>query len=419
MQNNYYAKSGVYISWFVLAAFFLYQYILRISPGVLINEIRHDFYMNADEFAILGSMYYYGYSLMQVPLGVIIDKVGIRRTALCSIFLCIAGTLLFAFTRDPMIAYISRFIAGVGAASSFMSVLKLSNDYLPVKLRSVAIGAALTAGAVGALITGAPLNYLLKQFSSWQVAFVIFATTGLFIWLLAFFYLPAQKREIGVNQKQAYNIKNSLLKIIKTKPIMIYAFIAIGLYAPLSVMGDLWGTAFLMKKLSLSREIASPILMNVYIGMAVGSIVLPYLAEKYKILDQIIIFSILVLLVLFAVLVYLPNLDKLSLVSLLILIGFFCGAEMLCFNAVLRYTDSHTSGLTIGVVNTLNMLGGAIMQQIIGIYLDATWQGSFDKDGLRIYSIEEFVEAFSILVIIIGVCAIVACFTLNRQKKHR
>ena len=49
-----------------------------------------------------------------------------------------------------MVAYISRFIAGIGAASSFMSILKLSNDYMPAKLRGIAIGAALTAGSIGA-----------------------------------------------------------------------------------------------------------------------------------------------------------------------------------------------------------------------------------------------------------------------------
>jgi MFS family permease len=124
-----------------------------------------------------------------------------------------------------------------------------------------------------------------------------------------------------------------------------------------------------------------------------------------------------ILLALFIVLIYVPHLNQVHLLSLILLIGFFCGAETLCFNAALRYTDSHTSGLTIGVVNTLNMAGGAIMQQAIGVYLDATWQGSLDINGLRIYSLQEFVEAFSILVIILFICAIIACTALSKNKK--
>ena len=412
-------KMGIYVSWFILSLFYLYQYILRVSPGVLIDEIRRDFHINADEFALFGSLFYAGYSLMQIPIGVLMDKVGIRKTTLFSIALCVCGTFLLISTDDPVVAYVSRLIAGIGAASSFMSILKLSNDYMPANIRGIAIGAALTAGSIGALITGAPLNYLLEHVSSWQVAFGIFVGLGAIIWVFAMFCLPKQQKDTKATEvkNDGRSIKDNLMKILKSKPIMIYAIIAVGLYAPLSVMGDLWGTSFLIKKFSMNRGEASSVLMNIYIGMAIGSIILPYLAEKYNILNKIILFAIVILLALFIVLIYVPHLNQVHLLSLILLIGFFCGAETLCFNAALRYTDSHTSGLTIGVVNTLNMAGGAIMQQAIGVYLDATWQGSLDINGLRIYSLQEFVEAFSILVIILFICAIIACTALSKNKK--
>lgn len=413
------AKMGIYISWFILSIFYLYQYIIRISPGVLIDEIRRDFHINADEFALFGSLFYAGYSLVQIPVGVVMDKFGIKKTILFSIALCVSGTFMLIYTSNPMVAYASRFVTGIGAASSFMSVLKLSNDYMPANIRGVAIGAALTAGSIGALITGSPLNYLLEQVSSWQVSFAVFVGLGIIIWLFAAYYLPSQKKE-KEHKIQTVNeatIKESLIKIIKSKPIMIYAIIAIALYAPLVAMGDLWGTSFLMKKFTLSRGEASSNLMNIYIGMAVGSIILPYLAEKYNIINKIILFSVVILLALFVILIYSTNLNQVHLFSLIILIGFFCGAETLCFTAALRYTDSHSSGLTIGVVNTFNMAGGAILQQAIGIYLDATWQGNLDINGLRIYSLQEFVEAFTILVIILAICAIIAFTTLSKKKK--
>ena len=414
MQKSDSIKMEIYVSWFILAIFYLYQYILRISPGILIEEIRQDFHMNADQFAMMGAMGGYGYSLMQVPLGILIDRVGIRTIALWSITLCVLGTFLLTISHDHVVAYFSRFIIGLGAASAFMSSLKIASDYLPASKKGIVIGATLAFGAAGALITSSSLNYLLKQFPTWQTSFVIFAVAGLLILLFAFIYLPKQINKIEENVQ---DIWHDLSKIITNKEVIIYAFIAIGLFVPLSVMADLWGTAFLVKKFELTREVASPILMNIYIGMAIGSIILPYLAEKYNILDQVIQVSALILLILFAMLVYVPGLTYVNLVTLLILIGFFCGAEMLCFTAALRYTNSSTSGMTIGVVNTLNMLSGAIMQQVIGAYLDFTWHGHLDQHGLRIYSMKEFVEAFSILVIIIAICAIVAFLTLNNKKQ--
>ncbi len=418
MNKSNITRNDVYISWLILVTFYLYQYVLRISPGVLIEDIRHEFHMNADQFSLIGSMYYYGYSLMQIPLGILIDRLGIRNTALYSIFLCIIGAIMLVVTNTPMVAYIGRFIGGMGAASAFMSSLKLASDYLPPSRQGVVIGATLTFGAIGALITGKPLNYLLEQFIDWQSAFVVFSIVGILIFLLAFIYLPKNKKDLNIHEFAPNNVWHDLLKIITNKKIIIYAIIAIGLYAPLSVMADLWGTAFLVKRFDMSREVASPILMNIYIGMAIGSIVLPYLAQKYNILDKIIVYSALSLLLLFSLVIYSSNLTNSDVVILLILIGFFCGAEMLCFTAALRYASPHTSGLTIGVVNTFNMLSGALLQQAIGSYLDYTWQGALDGRGLRLYSMEKFVEAFSILVVIIGLCLIIALFSINKKHKE-
>lgn len=409
-------KKDIYLSWFILASFFLYQYVLRSSPGVLIEEIRHEFGMNAESFALMGSMYYYGYSLMQIPIGIIVDRVGVRKTALFSISLCIIGTILLAFSHTPLLGYLSRFIVGIGSASAFMGALKLARDYLPPSKQGILIGATLTFGALGALITGKPLNYLLRQFDTWQESFIIFALCGVVIFLAAFIYLPKKSLNIHKHEQTISSITKDLLDVLTNKKIITYSIIAIGLYTPLLVMADLWGTAFLIAKFNFTREVASPILMNLYIGMAIGSILLPYIAEKKHILDKIIVTSSLILLILFSTIIYSNSLTIGSLIILLLLIGCFCGAEMLCFTAALQYTKPQNSGLTIGVVNTFNMMSGALMQQLVGSYLDYSWQDKLDAKGLRIYSLKEFVEAFSILVIIIAICVIIAFIAFVNKK---
>lgn len=407
-------RPNEYIPWLILATFYLYQYIPRSSPCVLINEIRHNFHINADEFALMGSMFYYGYGLMQIPLGVIVDRVGIRRTILASILVCILTNIAFGLTDIPLVGYLSRFVFGLGAASAFMCSLKFVHDYLPKHMQGLLIGATLTFGVTGALITGFPLNYLLKQIPDWRSAFFLIAAVGLILWLFSYRYLPKIRKE--PSEPFLTSILPNLISIIKTKSVLVYACIAIALFLPLTVMADLWGSAFLMRKYGFSREVASPLLMNIYIGMAFGSITLPYLAGKFNILNKLIQLSIVSLFILFAALVYVPDFSQLSLTILLISIGFFCGAEMLCFAAVLKHTNSKTSGLTIGVVNTLNMLSSAILQHTVGIYLELTWSGELGSNGLKVYSVKEFIEAFSILVIIIGICATVACLSLNKKK---
>ena len=416
MKKSNAIGKDIYISWLILASFYLYQYILRSSPGVLIEEIRLQFGMDAKSFAIMGSVYYCAYSLMQIPLGILVDRVGVRRTALWSIALCIIGTILLATTNILAVAYFSRFIVGIGSASAFMTSLKLAHDYLPASKQGLIIGATLTFGAVGALITGEPLNYLLGQFEAWQSSFIVFALVGFLLLAFAFIYLPKNKTKIDIHEFEVNNIWHDIIEIITNKKIIIYTILAISLYTPLLVVADFWGTAFLVAKFSLSREVASPILMNIYVGMAVGAIILPYFAKKNYTLDKMIISSTFLLLILLSTIIYTNHLTNGHLIILLLLTGFFCGAEMLCFTAALRYTNSHTSGLTIGVMNSFNMFSGAVMQQAIGFYLDFSWQGELNGQGLRIYSRQEFVEAFSILIAIMTICILIAFVTLGNKN---
>lgn len=407
---------NIYIYWFILATFYLYQYTLRVAPGVLVDEIRHHFYINADHFSLIGSLYYCGYALMQIPLGILMDRLGIRIIVLYSLVLSITGTIMLFIADDPLLAYIGRFIGGVGGAASVLSALKIANDYLPPSRRAVIIGATLSFGSLGALTTGEPLNYLMDKFSCWQMPFIIFAAVGAIILSLVFIILPSLKNEAKDNDFNFSNIKHDFLNIITNKDVIRYIIIIIGLFCPLLVMADLWGTSFLVHKFNMTREVASPILMDIYVGMALGSIVLPYLAQKYNILDKIIVSSILILLLLFSVIVYGDNLTNSEIVQLLILMGFFCGAVIVCYSGALRFIDVRSSGLAIGVINTCNILSGALLQQVIGCYLDYTWQGQLDSIGLRIYSTEKFVEAFSILVGIIALSAMVAVYTMIIKK---
>ncbi|MBL8687438.1 MAG: hypothetical protein JNK86_08380, partial [Alphaproteobacteria bacterium] len=72
------------------------------------------------------------------------------------------------------------------------------------------------------------------------------------------------------------------------------------------------------------------------------------------------------------------------------------------------YTSPSYSGLALGVVNTLNMLGGALVQQTIGWYLDFQWKGEYGADGARLYGATELSSAFSLLLILIAACCVLA-----------
>ena len=275
------------------------------------------------------------------------------------------------------------------------------------------MGLTLALGTVGALTAGKPLVLLLEEIG-WRDTVSFTAFLGAPLLLMSVFFLPAQRKRVQENNGKENDFKERLLSILKNRMVMLYTLLAIGLYTPLSALADLWGTAFLMQKFSLNHGDAAQTSMMMYIGMAAGSLVLPWFCEKYHILNRGIQVCGFCLLILMATILYAPALDMLTMTPLLLGLGFFCGAEMMCFTGAVAYTTPSTSGLTLGVVNTLNMLGGALLQQLIGFGLDWQWSGALSKKNIRLYSTEEFVFALSVLLVVIFICCL-ASFGLKKK----
>ena len=398
--------ASAYLAWLSAALFYYYQYILRVSPSVMVTDLREAFHLTAEQFSSLGAVYLYAYSMLQIPIGILIDQIGARKTVLGSILLCIVGNLSLAGSQTLSILLLSRALIGAGSACAFMSALKIAADWLPPGKRGLFMGMTLTLGTVGALTAGKPLVGALETLG-WRTTTLWLAGlgAGLFLAVLALLRLPKGEKHSAPNWQM---ICRTIGSIVRNRPVMIYALLAIGVYTPLAVLADLWGTAFLMERYALPRAQAAESSMMMYLGLCIGSLLLPWLCERWGILNRAIQVCSAGVLFTFAYLLWGPPLGVAGLTVLLILLGIFCGAEMICFTGAVQYTTPENSGMTLGVVNTLNMLGGAVLQQAIGFFLDLQWTGKLDAAGVRIYNTHEFQLAISLLLGVVALCCFLA-----------
>jgi len=197
--------------------------------------------------------------------------------------------------------------------------------------------------------------------------------------------------------------------VINHRHIMLYGFLSIGVYTPLAVLADLWGPAYFTAKFGWGNAQASQTTMLMYAGLIVGSILLPWISRIIDSYNRVIQLSTFGILALFMMVVYVPTFDTMTLAVVLVSIGVLCGAEMLCFTGATHYTTDQTSGTTIGVVNTFNMLGGAVLSQLIGKILDWSWNGRM-HENLRVYTAEDYTTALVVIVLAIAMCAVAALF---------
>lgn len=405
---------SAYIGWSFISLFFCYQYILRVTPGIITDELRSTFNMTAEEFATLGAVYLYAYAALQIPLGLLVDRIGVKKVVLASILLCSLGTLLLGHTNHAEMAYLSRFLIGAGSGSAFMSAVKWVADHLPEGNRGFLMGATLTLGTAGALSAGTILVTLIETMT-WRPAIIMTGWMGMGLFALTLFFMKNSVSSLKLSFN-LYEVKTNLWRIITNRNVIIYAALATGLYTPLSVLADLWGVSFLSQKFSITRADAAGSVMYLYIGLAMGCLTLPYLSEKLKMFTSTIRISIFIILGIFCIIVFGNITSLLTLKILFTILGFFAGAEMICFTGAVLYGIPGQAGLTVGFVNMLNMLGVGILEQLIGKALDYQWNGAVNEEGLRLYTTAQYTNAMSILTIVVLLSVFIS-LALREKKK--
>lgn len=389
------------MAWLISTAFFFYQYMLRVMPNIMSKEIFETFKITAEEFSTLGSIGMMTYGILQIPIGLLLDRSSLKKISLCAILLSISGAILFGFSNEFYIMQISRFLLAVGSSAALGITLKIISSNFDGVTRSFFSGLTLTVGVFGPIIGTNIVSFIL-QWHDWRIAVIIIGLSGFILFLLSFIFIKNFNNE--ESESEIINLFQQIRQVFKTQ-ILLYAVIAGGIYAPVCVFGDLWGVRFLNAKFGLSEADAINISLSaLYIGLAVGSLVLPYISEMIGRLNLVIVTSLLINGILFCTMIFIEDISIDDLYLLVGAIGFFCGSEMICFTAAWNLVPRNCTALTVGVINSLSLIFNAIFQQAVGVLMDMMWDGKLNESGTRIYSEDTYVIGISSIPIVLFLC---------------
>src|ERR1700690_2834479 len=92
------SRAIVWMIWIIASVFYAYQYVLRVMPSIMLTDIMQQFRIDALTFGQFSGLYYIGYALMHLPIGIMLDRYGPRKVMTGCILLTVAGLspLIFA-----------------------------------------------------------------------------------------------------------------------------------------------------------------------------------------------------------------------------------------------------------------------------------------------------------------------------------
>jgi MFS family permease len=409
--KSFFQGAYPWLVWFLGASFFFYKYVLQVSPSVMSADLLSVFSISGAGLGILAASFFYTYLIMQIPVGIMLDKWEPKIIILLAISACILGALLFSKTDSFYVAFFGRAVIGLGAAFAAVSCFKLATIWFPPERFAFIAGLSMTAAMLGAIGGEAPLSYLVQTFG-WRTAMNQVALFGLILMIFIILFLRKSKDNSAISHSRntnTFSLADQIKIIIKHKQTWLLSLYSGLAFAPVSVFGGLWGVSFLEQSYHLSATQASSSISVIFIGFAIGCPLFGWMSDFIGRRKIIINCGTAVSLLSILMILYSPAKSLALLQIFSFLFGSSASCFFLCFSMIREIHPIFFAATVLGFMNTFDSICEALTEPFIGKILDLGWDGQLSH-GARIFSAQDYNVALSILPIYFMVSLIVLLF---------
>ncbi len=356
------SKKMAWFAWIIVSSFYAYQYILRVMPGIMMHDITNQFDIEADLYGQFAGIYYLGYALLQLPIGIMMDRLGPRKVMTGCIMLTIIGLMPLIFADHCIYLMLGRAFIGVGSSAAILGVFNIVRMSFPEKKFSRMLSFSVTIGLLGAMYGGYPVS-LINQHLGYHTTVELFSIMGTFLACITYIIVP------DITPQPHAPILAEIKTILTNHKVIVLCFCAGLMVGPLEGFADVWGPAFFKQVYGINTDMANSFPSIIFLGMCLGGPILSILAEKTGHYMSIIIASgILMLLAFIALLVGKFTISSISFG--LFIVGICCAYQILAIYKASTYVPAPIAGLTTAVANVIIMSFGYLFHSSIGFVVN-------------------------------------------------
>ena len=226
----------------VFAFGFFISNLLRSITATLTPALSTEFNLSAANLGLLAGGYFLGFSLMQIPTGMLLDRFGPKKVIGYLLIIALIGTISFAFAKSFAGLLISRIFIGVGVAACLMGPLTGYRVWFEEKYQQRANSWMLMVANFGFVASTLPVQILLPIIG-WRSIFLIIASLILISIILISILIPSWETKRDEDQKN--NLQN-LSYIWKNKFFISLVPLAFFNYGGVQAIQTLWAGPWML-----------------------------------------------------------------------------------------------------------------------------------------------------------------------------
>lgn len=378
-----------------LAVLYFFSILHRVGIAVIAYDIMSEFHTDASLLGLMSSSYFFPYAFAQIPVGIMLDRIGIRKTVAILATIACAGSLVFSFGSSIGMLSVGRALVGFGVGGFYISSLKaIAVWYKPGQFATLA-GLLTAIGNIGGIVASSPLA-LLTLMMGWRGAFlVIFFLMSVFT-VVAWFVV---KDSDDSSFRSKSGILEDLKAVFSQREFIKIMFIPFFVYGFFISFQGLWGGPFLMDVYSMTKEAAGGYLMMIGIGFALGGPIAGYISDTVKRRKPILLAGQALSLAFWVIMAsFGGGLAALPLYSIFFLLGLAFGFANIYMTISKELFHPGITGMALACFNTFNFVGAGIFQSLMGFMLDLTFGGA------------RSFESYQLIFIMCSICIFMTIF---------
>lgn len=384
-----------WLIWAAAVAAYLVAVLQRTSLGVSGLEAAQRLEVSAAVLSTIAVVQLLVYVGMQIPVGVLVDRVGPRALIAIGAALMAVGQVSMALAHSLPLALLARLLVGAGDAMTWLSAIRLVAAWFPP--RRVPLFTQLTGmtGQLGQVLSAIPLLLLLHG-PGWTPAFLSVAALSLMMVALSLLVLrdsPAGPTPRGHGRSWA-DVRVSMGQTWRNPGTRLAFWThAITPFSPLMFL-LLWGYPFLVSAQGLSRATASSLFtLMAVVGIAAGP-VLGVLVSRHPVRrSRIVLGVVIATIVVWTVVLALPGPAPLwLLVALVVVLAIAGPTSVIAFDYARTFNPPGNFGTASGMTNVGGFSASLVTILAVGLLLNITGAGqSYSLEGFRVAMCSQYV----------------------------
>ncbi len=408
-KKSHYRWLGL-LSYVITCLFYFYDPVLQVYPSVMTQEFMRDFHVQAVALGFMTSVYFIPYVIMQIPCGLLSDKLGVRFLMTVACIITGVGCILFSWAPNYLIVLVARIIMGFAASASTVCMVMMANHWFGGRYFAVFVGVGQVFGNIGSIFGDIPVSLSISHLG-WRKTVGLLAILGFFLALIGSLFVRNNRSyQIASNK---VSIWQQLQQVIKNRQTLWISIYVLCLWTAFASFAGLWGVPYLTQLYHISTTKAGSTISLMWAASAIGSVLIGWISSRINRRKSLLMLSALIGLISFLMIAYIPHIPFLLMVVLLFVAGLSSSGQALSFAVIRDINHPNIMGAATGLNNMMVMIGTIVIDPLIGYLLvHLGWHGKY-VDGAPYYSASDYRYAFMSIPILL----LIAILAIGKLKE--